>query len=194
VIKYRDRLIGNHLILLVSLLSVLPCQAGQVLSARAEYRDDHYLLHLDMRIQATYPDVLRALLDFPHLPQINDAIKSATVLSHKGNTYRVRLIAEGCIWIFCRRLKQVTTVTVRDDGYLSSDTDAAHSDLRYGRELWHIVKEGKTTRVQYNADVVPAFWIPPLIGPALFKHRLLEEGKKTINGIEHLIQSQNAPT
>ena len=191
MIKNSLRLTGKHIVLLISLFSVWPCQAGQVLAARAEYRDDHYLLHLDMRLQAQYPDVLRTLLDFPHLPKINDAIKSATVLSQKGNVYRVKLIAEGCIWIFCRRVKQLTTVTVRDDGYITSDTDTKHSDLRYGRELWHIVKEGKTTRVQYNADVIPSFWIPPLIGPALFKHQLLKEGKKTINGIEQLIQRQS---
>lgn len=191
MIKHKNRLAGKYVILLLCLFFVWPCQAGQVISARAEYRDDHFLLHLDMRIQAQYADVLRTLLDFPNLPKINDAIKSASVLSHKGKTYRVKLIAEGCIWFFCRRIKQITSVSLRDDGYITSDTDSAHSDLRYGRELWHIVDEGKTTRVQYNADVVPAFWIPPLIGTAIFKHQLLSEGKKTINGVEAFIKREN---
>lgn len=177
-------------VLLFVLLPVLPCQAGKVLAARAEHRDGHYLLHLDMQIHAHYDDVIHALLDFKDIPLINDSIKSARLLTHKDTVYRVQLIGEGCLWIFCRHIQQVTTVTARGDGYISADTDPAHSDLSYGRELWHVMKEGKTTRVQYNADVVPAFWIPPLIGPTLFEHRLLEEGQKTINGIEHLIQSR----
>lgn len=137
-----------------------------------------------MRIQGKYADVYRALIDFNHIPRINDSIKSSKVLAHHGNVYRVHIVGEGCVWIFCRRIQQVEVVTVRKDGYLFSVTDAAHSDFRYGRALWHITDEGKTTRVQYNADFVPAFWVPPLIGPMIFKHRILEEGQKTINGIE----------
>jgi hypothetical protein len=173
---------------LLMLLPVCTSEAGELLNAHVERRDDHYLLHLDMRIKASYADAYRALVDFKHIPLINDSIKSAQILAHKGKITRVRLVAEGCVWIFCRRIAQVQTVTARDDGYIISITDPAHSDLRYGRSLWHLVAEGKTTRITYNADFVPDFWVPPLIGPMIFKHRLLEEGQKTINGIEHLIQ------
>lgn len=184
-----------YLFTTLCLLSLLPATAGvagELLNAYVARRDKHYLLHLDMRIKAKYADVYRVLLDFQHIPQINDSIKSATVLEHKGKVTRVKLVGEGCVWIFCRRIEQVVTVTARADGYISSITDPAHSDLKYGRALWHLIDEGKTTRVQYNADFVPDFWLPPLIGPMIFKHRLLEEGQKTINGIEHRIQAQQA--
>ncbi len=178
---------------LLGLLSATACVAGELLNAYVAHRDNHYLLHLDMRIKGKYADVYRALVDYKHIPQINDSIKSAQELEHKGNVHRVRIVAEGCVWIFCRRIEQVQTVTERDDGYIISITDPVHSDLKYGRALWHLIDEGKTTRVQYNADYVPDFWVPPLIGPMIFKHRMLEEGQKTINGIEHLIQLQHTP-
>jgi hypothetical protein len=173
---------------LLALFTASTCHAGELLEAHVERRDDHYLLHLDMRIQAKYADVLRVLVDFNHIPLINDSIKSSKELAHQGNVYRVYIVGEGCVWIFCRRIQQVEVVTVRNDGYITSVTDPKHSDLRYGRALWHLIDEGKTTRVEYNADFVPDFWVPPLIGPMIFKHRILEEGQKTINGIERLIQ------
>jgi len=162
--------------------------AGDVLQALVRHQDDHYLLHLDMRIQAKRATVYRILTDFPHLPKVNASIKSAQALSHKGHVYRVRLVSEGCVWIFCRRVKEVDDVTLQDAEYIMLVAEPAHSDLRYGRALWQLIDEGKTTRIKYNADFVPGFWVPPLIGPALLKHVLLKQGLKTLNGIEHLAQ------
>lgn len=167
-----------------------PGHAGELLQARVQEQKGHYLLHLVMRIHASYTDVLHTLLDFRNLPKINSTIKSAKLLSHKGRVYRVHLVIEGCVWIFCRTIQEEDVVTQLDNGYLSSITDPRHSDFHYGHVLWHLVDEGKTTRVTYNADFVPAFWIPPLFGPAIFKHRLLREGKKTIDGIEYLIHKK----
>lgn len=167
------------------------CHAGELLEARAERRDDHFLLHVDMRIQGKAKDVYRVLLDFKHLPEINDSIKSAEELSHEGKVYRVRIVVEGCVWIFCRRVKQVQITTELSDGFIMSVTDPDHSDFRYGRALWQVIDEGKYTRVKYNADFVPAFWVPPLIGSYLFNRRMLKEGKKTVNGIERRLTANS---
>lgn len=166
------------------------CRAGELLNAFVDRREGHYLLHLDMRIAGKAADVYRVLVDFNHINLINDSIKSSQELEHEGKVHRIRIIGEGCIWIFCRRIREVETVTELDGGYIMSVTDPTQSDLRYGRTLWQVIAEGKTTRIKYNADLVPAFWVPPLIGPAIFKKRILEEGQKTINGIERLIQQQ----
>jgi len=182
---------ARRLLILLFILPVTPCAAGELLASRVEHRGDHFLLHLDMRIHARAADVYAVLVDFPHLPKVNDAIQSAEELQHKGRMHRVRMVIEGCVWIFCRRVKEIDTVTESGDGYIVSVTDAEHSDFHYGRALWQVIDEGKTTRVKYNADYVPAFWVPPLIGPAIFKHRMLKEGKKTINGIERLAQPKS---
>ena len=62
------------------------------------------------------------------------------------------------------------------------------SDMEYGRVLWHIVQQGDFTVINYHADVVPAFFVPPLLGPYLLKGRMLEEAQKTIEGIERLVR------
>jgi hypothetical protein len=181
----RPALQRTFLFLLITLASV-DCHAGQLLEARVKRYDGHYLLHLVMRIHARYPVVYKTLLDFKDLPKVNNTIKSARELSHKGQVYRVHMVIRGCVWIFCRTIQEEDVLTLLKHGYLMSITDPKHSDFYYGHVLWHIEDQGKTTLVTYNADFAPAFWIPPLFGPAIFKHRLLEEGRKTINGIERL--------
>jgi len=84
----------------------------------------------------------------------------------------------------------VSRVSELDNGYIMSVTLPEQSDLKYGRTLWEIIDEGKITRIKYNADYVPDFWVPPLFGPAIFKERMLKEGKKTINGIEALASKE----
>ena len=173
---------------LCALLFAQAGAAGEVIQATAEHRDHHYLLNLDMRIQGKREDVYRVLVDFNHLYLLNDTIKVSRELEHKGKVHRVQIDIEGCVWIFCRTIKQVQTVTELSNDYLMAITTPTRTDLRYGHTLWQLIDEGSTTRIKYNADFVPAFWVPPLIGPALFKHSLLKEGQKTINGIERLVK------
>ncbi|MBI1423645.1 MAG: hypothetical protein GC149_09295 [Gammaproteobacteria bacterium] len=186
---------GRQSILHIALCLWLLCatctgMAGEILASRAEYRDGHYLLHLDMRLPAKPADVYALLVDFKRIPLINSSFKSVEVLKSKDKMHLVRTVAEGCIWFMCRSIAQLETVNELSDGYIMSETDPAHSDLTYGRALWHVTAEGKTTRVQYNADIVPAFWVPPLIGPALVKSALLRQGQKTLNGLERLLKKR----
>lgn len=163
--------------------------AGELLESYVEDKGEHYLLHLDMRINGQYDDVYAVLVDFDNITAINDSIVFSKRLETQGKKHLVQFDSEGCVWFFCRRVVQLVHVTELDQGYIMSTTDPEKSDLSYGRTLWQVIDEGETTRIKYNADYVPDFWIPPLIGPVIFKNRLLEEGQKTINGIERLVSN-----
>ena len=63
-------------------------------------------------------------------------------------------------------------------------------DLRHERSLWHLIDEGSTTRVIYDAEYIPGFWVPPLIVSALAREKMLSEGLKIINGMERVIADQ----
>ena len=179
--------------LVVFRLALLAClctpiaHAGEVIESHVDRIDDHYLLRLDMRIEGHHEDVYNVLVDFNHITLLNDSITFSQVLESKDKVHRVQFETEGCVWFVCKLIKQAVTVTELGNGYIMSVTDPAHSDLKFGKTLWEIIDEGKTTRIKYNGDFVPDFWVPPLIGPIIYKNRLLEEGQKTINGIEHRV-------
>jgi len=174
------------------LLLTTPIQAGELLYSYIENNGDHYYLSLDMRVEGESSDIYRILTDFDHITDVNDTIVYSKLLKTEGKKHIVHTESEGCVWIFCQRVKQVAEVTELGQGFMMSITDAAQSDLAYGRTLWQVIDEGSTTRIKYNADYVPKFWVPPLIGTSIFKDRMLEEGKKTINGIEKLAAESTA--
>jgi len=175
-------------LLLVILLFVFQSSvhAGELLKSYVNEQDDHYVLHLDMRIAAKFDQVYEVLMDFSKMGEVNDSIKSSELIESNGKTHKLRFLTEGCIWFFCREVRQMVTVTELGQGYILSETNPQESDLRYGKTLWQIINEGENTRVKYNADFVPDFWVPPVFGPAIFQDRMLEEGKKTLDGIERL--------
>jgi hypothetical protein len=164
--------------------------AGELLESYVHFDDDHYLLHLDMRVEAESAKVYATLVDFNNMKSVNDTIVGSKLLESNGRVHRVQFESEGCVWIFCRSVNQVVTVTELGGGYIMSQTDPDESDLTYGKTLWQVINEGDFTRVKYDADYVPAFWIPPLIGPYIFQERMLEEGLKTLNGIELLARDR----
>jgi hypothetical protein len=87
---------------------------------------------------------------------------------------------------FCRELVQVQDVTELNDGYILVTVVPEMSDFSYSRNMWRIRKQNDDTRVTYSSDLVPSFWIPPLIGTSLFKHKLLEETRLLIENLERL--------
>ena len=162
--------------------------AGEVIYAYVDNDDDHYYLHLDMRVNGDAENIYRILVDFDNMHAINETIVESKRLSSRDNdtVHEVEFISEGCVLFFCKRIRQLVTVRELGQGFIVSSTDPAKSDLKHGRTLWEVIDEGEGTRLKYNADYVPDFWVPPVIGPAIFKNRMYEEGLKTVNGIEKL--------
>ncbi|MDH5180601.1 MAG: hypothetical protein OEZ39_14850 [Gammaproteobacteria bacterium] len=163
---------------------VSPASAGNVVYSHVEYRDGHYLLQLEMQVRADADAVYDVLVDFNYIYTLNDTIKQSKLLESKDKVHKVYIQTEGCIWIFCRAVRQTQKITEQPDRHLLSETIPEQSDLKFGRTLWHIRERDDESIISYRADFVPDFWVPPLIGPWLMKKRLLEEGKKTIYGIE----------
>ena len=140
-----------------------------------------------MDIDADYDSVYSTLLDFENLKDLTDSIKESELLESEDDVHIVRMRSEGCVLFICQSVIQVSTVTELGRGYIKSVVDPKKSDLSYGKVLWQIIDEDETTKIIYDADIIPGFWIPPLIGPYILKSRLVEEGEDTINGIERVI-------
>ena len=87
---------------------------------------------------------------------------------------------------FCRDLVQVQDVSELPNGYILVTVVPEMSDFRYSRNMWRIRTLNQQTRITYSSDLVPDFWIPPLIGTSLFKNQLLEEARLVINNLEQL--------
>lgn len=77
-------------------------------------------------------------------------------------------------------------IGVKRDIY-RSEIVPGHGDFASGWELWQIVAEGKNrTRLRYEAQLVLAFHMPPLIGPWILERELRRELIGTATRVEKL--------
>jgi len=148
---------------------------------------DRYLIHVEMVLEAPADRVRARLTDYHHLHRLSDTIQASRLLRADPPRYTVQLNSRGCIGIFCRDLEQVQAVTERDDGFILVEDLPGQSDFRSARAVWRIVAaEANRSRVSYSAELVPDFWIPPLLGPPLFRERLARETRQLLNNLERL--------
>lgn len=179
--------------LLVCYFLCLPIsQGGEILDSYINYENGHYQIRLQMKIEAETETVYAILTDFNHLKDLNPTIKTSRLVHSEGKQHKVQIIAEGCVWFFCQEIMQVQQITELGNGYIQGVTLPKESNMEYGRVLWHIQPQDEFTVIQYRADVVPGFFVPPLIGPYFMKRRMLEEAEKTIHEIERIAQLEES--
>lgn len=166
-----------------SLQSVL---AGEVLESYVGSEGDHFRVHIDMLIDA-HPEQVRALLtDYAHLDRLSPSITDSHLIYSNTPHYRVRVTTDGCVFFYCRQLIQVQDVTELKNGYILVKVLPEMSDFSYSQNIWRIRMQDGRTRVTYSSDLVPGFWVPPIVGTAIFQHKLLEESQQVIENLERL--------
>lgn len=180
-----------RLLVLGCLFLLQSALAGDVLESYVGNDGDHFLVHIDMLIDAQ-PDRVRELLtDYTHLDRLSPSIIGSELLYSNPPHYRVRVTTDGCVFFYCRQLVQVQDVTELKNGYILVKVLPEMSDIAYSQNLWRIQAQDGRTRVTYSSDLVPGFWVPPILGTSIFQHKLLEESRQVVVSLERLANSSH---
>ena len=160
-------------------------KAATVLEAEVTESHGSYRMSFEAVLQAPYPRVHRLLTDYPGLPRFNPHIEDITLLpSSDGGALEMRVVSRSCVLVFCKTVMHVQQVREDTPGDIVATVLPEQSDLRQGFMRWRILPEGDRTRLVFEGDVMPAFWVPPLIGPAAIKHSLRTEAIKLVQNLE----------
>jgi hypothetical protein len=176
------------------LVESMPAAAAELQSLQVTHDDDRYRVELEVRLQAPAPAAYAAFTDPASLPLINPSVQKVQVLERPAED-RARLYTEVrvCAVLYCKTLHQVQEMRYAarpDGGTLHAEVLPALSDFAYGRADWSFRGEGGGTRLHFSAELQPAFWIPPVIGPWLVERSLREEAQRTSAGIERLAAAE----
>lgn len=165
--------------------------AGDVLKATVTSEDKRYFINIDVVINADADRVYKILTDYNNLTKISDSIEESKVIySLSDNDHRVKVTTSACVTFFCKTIVQVQDVEQLSGMIIISTTLPDKSDVDYAHARWKITSEDGLTRVRFNADLKPSFWIPPLIGPPLIERALRNEALDVIDGLEKLAQQR----
>ena len=146
------------------LLQAGAARALAVQSIDASLSEGVYRISLVVRLDAPVEAVAAVLTDYAAYRMLDPRIRASTVLPpDDAGSELVRTVVRACAGFFCRNVMRVERVQ-RGDGELLAVVIPEQSDLRSGltRTTWRA--EEQATNVTYEAEFVPDFWVPSVIG------------------------------
>lgn len=164
--------------------------ASEVISTHIKYKHKTYYALLEMQLDAPAEVIYRLFTDFNNLGRLSETIIESKLISGQPPDYVVEVKTKGCVAMFCKSLRQTQQVTELGDGHIMVEDIPDKSDFRYASTLWHIRSHEKGTRVSFSSEMTPDFWLPPLLGPWMFKKKMLEETRTMLEKLEVLSKSQ----
>jgi len=164
--------------------------AGEIQSLQVTRDGARYHVEMEVRLQAPAAAAYSAFATPGNLPRINPAVQRVQVFDQRPDeTARIYTEVRVCAMFYCKTLRQMQDMRYAprpDGGDLHAELLPAQSDFSYGRADWHFRPAGAATQMHFSAELEPAFWIPPLLGPWLVERSLREEAQRTAAGIERM--------
>lgn len=167
----------------------MPAPAAQVSAVQVTRHGSHFLIDMQIAIDAPAQAVFRALQDYAAMARYNPDLRSVRVEPTTAPD-RVRLFTavHTCVLIFCKTMhqEQIMTATASADGG-ALHAELVAGDFKGGYGVW-TVRPCPTARatscLSVRIELVPAFWVPPVIGPWVIRRKMDEEARRTSTGLE----------
>lgn len=164
-----------------------PAHALEIRTTEVAHSGGRYTIAFDVRIDAPTPAVRRLMTDYSRLSRLSDTVVDSEVLARgAGGQQRLRMRLKGCILFFCRTVHKVEDVATEANGDIVTRAVPGAGDFSYSVERWQILPEDNRTRIRYTGEMVPAFFVPPLIGPAIMKYKVRKELTEIVAKVERL--------
>ena len=167
----------------------MPAHAAQVDSVHVTRNGARFLIDMQIAIGAPARAVFRALQDYAAMARYNPDLRSVRV-EPTTTPHRVRLFTavHTCVLIFCKTMRQeqiMTSTATASGGMLHAQLVAG--DFKGGYGVW-TVRPCPAARavscLSVRIELLPAFWVPPVIGPWMIRRKMDEEARRTSAGLE----------
>ncbi len=160
--------------------------AGQVGDVSVDKSGKRYLIEGEATIDAPVSAVYRIITDYDALAKLDKGIIESRLIARVDDTTAmVYTSLKGCILFFCRKVERLERVEeVSDSELVAVVVPYEESNVIYGRSHWQLFPQQGGTRVVFNSEVEPNFWIPSFIGPALIKSVLKKRFVRTLRNLE----------
>lgn len=177
-------------ILLIPLL-VLPAllAAAEIRSVQMQKLGKSYQVRAETYLQARPEYVFATLMDYDEFHRLTRGITSTRWLqeTHQGMPLAYTRI-DSCVAFFCRSLEKVEAVRVISAEHFETEVLPHKSDFRSYRTRWLLTAEGTGTRIVYELEMEPDFWVPPLVGPWAIRRKAESSALEIAERIEYLAE------
>jgi hypothetical protein len=173
--------------LLLGIFGAGPALAAELEDVTVELEDGRYTLRSETWFEAERESLYRVLTNFDLFKKFTSAIvESKNVAADEQGRPQFFARMEGCVLLFCKSFDRHGYVLTKPVGEIIAVSDPDRSDFKFSRERWVLTAEGDGTRMIYEFEMEPAFWVPPVIGPFYIKRALRDGGARAVQRIEVL--------
>lgn len=118
-----------------------------------------------LRVDAHHHIAWQVLTDYNNLAQFVPGMQVSRIVSKPGEPMLLKQIGQSGFLMLTFPVEVVTQIT--EIQLESIRFLAVSGNLKSQSGEWRIKQEGDRTLVIYQSRIVPGFWVPPLIGPAV---------------------------
>lgn len=173
-------------------LAATAASAAQVLSVQATRHGAAVSVGLRIALDASAPASFRALLQYSAMGRYEPDLRALRIeTTSDPNRVRLFLTLHTCVLLFCKTIRQEQIMTASSDpngGVLQARFVPASGAFR-GEGRWVVAPcaagEGRAC-MDVRIDLVPLFWVPPMIGPWLIRRKMYEQALHISAGLEQL--------
>ena len=155
---------------------------------------DRYTLRSVTWFDADQENLFALLADYDQYHSFTSAIIESRSLAPDANgrpEFFNRM--EGCVLFWCRYFVRIGYLELDPIDEVRALVDAERSDFRFSYERWQLSAEGGRTRLVYEFEMIPDFWVPPVLGPYYIKRALRRGGVRAAQRIEALARGEEPP-
>lgn len=171
-------------------------RAARVLSVQATRRGSVVSIALRVALDAPALATFGALRQYDAMGRYEPDLRAMRIEpTADPNRVRLFLTLHSCVLLFCKTIRQeqiMTTLFHADGGVLQAQFVPSSGAFR-GTGRWLVApctaREGRTC-LDVHIDLVPLFWLPPMIGPWLIRRKMYEQALHISAGLEQLASAQ----
>ena len=172
------------------LLSCGPAGAVEILDASVEKKDGVYHVLGSSLVEAPPEFIYATLIDFDNFHKISSGIAETRFVDSDtpGELLGYTRI-EACVLFFCRSAEKLERVEATPHTEIRTESIPDKSDFKINNARWTLVPQGNVTRLVYEAEFQPDFWMPPLISTWAVKRKLVDSAETIGLRIEYLAKN-----
>lgn len=173
------------------LLFAVSAQAAEVSGVQVKRDGPRFLIGMHIVIDAPAPAVFRALQDYSSMAHNNPDLRAVRIEPTSApNRVRLFMTVHTCVLIFCKTMHQAQIMTATasaDGGTLDAELLPHGGAFKRGHGRWAVKPCPRTPALScldVSIELVPAFWVPPVIGPWVISRKMYSEARLTGDGLE----------
>lgn len=140
---------------------------------RVERSGNAFIIDLVMHTAVAPALAWVVLTDFEHMGSIVPNLTSSQVIERRDAMLSVKqkgVVRYGLFSTNFESTREISLVPQRE-----IRAHGVGGNVQRMESLMQLEAEGAGTRLTYHAEVLPGFWFPPVLGPALVRHETAEQ-------------------